>query len=137
MSAKPLSHKLISIGIGMTILGIILRLLDVQLLKATKSFNIMEDEILLSVALAIIGSLTTMVGGLMWARVGRLVHLLYWGIAIPLVAVSIAELLDVNIMKSTDILIPVFYVSLLASALILLIAGGRYAFSQRRHQSHL
>ena len=132
MHTLVLGRKLILLGVVTSVVGIVLNLSGVQLLKLTRSFTVEDVNATLSIAITLIGLFVAFVGSLIWARVAPVSHLVPWGLPVGIAAFVIVKFLDVSIQGSTAMLVPVFYVAVLSSALILLIAAVRFVLSRRQ-----
>lgn len=135
MSIQVLARRLIFGGTGISVSGIILSLLYTPVLKASRSFRVADDNAILSLAMTLFGLLMAMVGGVLWACVAPFSYLLPWGVSIGVAALLLVKLLDVNLLGSTAILIPAFYVTEFTSIVILLIAAVRFGLSRWKRQT--
>jgi hypothetical protein len=96
--------------------------------------TVLNTAAILSHSLTVLGLLAILIGGASWACRAPLGYSLLSGVLVGVVALLLAELININIHGPTAIFLYVIFAGSLGCALILLIAAIRFALSRRQHQ---
>ena len=127
LTELSIPKRVVLAGVVLATLGTLSNLLGVQFLKLTHSFDAFQDYADTTLVVQITGLFVTLVGGIMFACSEPLNRVAWWALSVAIASFVIVELLNVNLMSGTAILIPVFWGAELTAVSMLLISALRFA----------
>jgi hypothetical protein len=127
LTELSIPKRVVLAGLVLATLGTLSNLLGVQFLELTHSFDAFQAYADTTLVVQITGLFVTLVGGIMFACSEPLNHVARWALSVAIASFVIVELLNVNLMSGTAILIPVFWGAELTAVSMLLISALRFA----------
>jgi hypothetical protein len=129
MFSRIFARWSIPIGVAAAVLGIVLY----SQLDAIENFRVslavLNSAAILSISLTLLGLLTALAGGLIWAYRAPLASAAFSGISVGAVAYLLAHLVKINVHGPSAAFLFVILAGALGSLLILAIAAFRFAVS--------